>query len=388
MNSALIWLSTVSFLLTVVRGSSSYSVVREYSGQTFFDRWTQFGSWDNLTNGNANFLDQQAAVSERLIYTDGDGRAVIKVDNTSVVSAPSDRNSVRTFVYSYSIGTLWVVDVAHLPFGCSVWPSIWTTGTEWPSHGEIDIIEGVNLMPNNEYSLHANPGFAVPGNSSQTGKFLTTDCSQGNGCAINETAPNSFGEGFAQNGGGVWAAQFDTSGIFIWFWSRGNIPVSILNSTSTSDLSISEWGTPSAAYLPSSTSDIADTFGDQQLVIDITLCGDWAGLGTFYNATCGSLGRTGLCYNDTVIGDGANFDDAFFEINYLRAYSNGVVEPSAAVTGTSTASLNVGSPQNLPTVLPDSSTSGAASMFFSRWMYVVVMGGGIMSVGISGLGFM
>lgn len=91
-------------------------------------------------------------------------------------------------------------------------------GTEWPSHGEIDIIEGVNLMPNNEYSLHANPGFAVPGNSSQTGKFLTTDCSQGNGCAINETAPNSFGEGFAQNGGGVWAAQFDTSGI-LWVQS-------------------------------------------------------------------------------------------------------------------------------------------------------------------------
>lgn len=53
------------------------------------------------TVGNANFLDQQAAVSERLIYTDGDGRAVIKVDNTSVVSAPSDRNSVRTFVYSF-----------------------------------------------------------------------------------------------------------------------------------------------------------------------------------------------------------------------------------------------------------------------------------------------
>lgn len=123
MNTALIWLSTVSFLLTGVRASSSYSVVREYSGQTFFDRWTQFGSWDNLTNGtfiqaeacylkvlliffllstegNANFLDQQAAVTERLIYTDDNGRAVIKVDNTSVVSAPSDRNSVRTFVYS------------------------------------------------------------------------------------------------------------------------------------------------------------------------------------------------------------------------------------------------------------------------------------------------
>lgn len=68
-------------------------------------------------------------------------------------------------------------------------------------------------MPNNEYSLHAEPGFVVPAETNQTGKFLTTDCSQGNGCAINETAPNSFGQEFANNGGGVYAAQFDTTGI-------------------------------------------------------------------------------------------------------------------------------------------------------------------------------
>lgn len=119
MHLVFTWLVAPSCFFTAVRALSSYSVVREYSDDTFFDRWTQFGSWDNLTNGaclsnrhegsrrilvshwlyvgNANFLDQQAAVSEHLIYTNSDGRAVIKVDNTSVVSAPADRNSVHVF---------------------------------------------------------------------------------------------------------------------------------------------------------------------------------------------------------------------------------------------------------------------------------------------------
>jgi hypothetical protein len=46
---------------------------------------------------------------------------------------------------AYPIGSVWLFDVLHLPYGCSVWPAIWSHGTEWPLNGEIDIIEGVNL---------------------------------------------------------------------------------------------------------------------------------------------------------------------------------------------------------------------------------------------------
>lgn len=31
----------------------SYDLVRDYSGQTFFDGWDFFGSWDNLTLGTS-----------------------------------------------------------------------------------------------------------------------------------------------------------------------------------------------------------------------------------------------------------------------------------------------------------------------------------------------
>lgn len=38
-------------LLSLLPFSSSYDLVREYSGPTFFDRWDFFGNWDHLTLG-------------------------------------------------------------------------------------------------------------------------------------------------------------------------------------------------------------------------------------------------------------------------------------------------------------------------------------------------
>jgi hypothetical protein len=64
------------------------------------------------------------------------------------------------------------------------------------------------------------------------------DCSTAAGCVVEDASPVSFGAGFAAAGGGVWAAQFDVSGVLwvsslrllsehvltlssnsIWFWS-------------------------------------------------------------------------------------------------------------------------------------------------------------------------
>ncbi len=91
--------------------------------------------------------------------------------------------------------------------------------------GEIDIIEGINLMTNNQMALHHNDSSCVqPPNPGQSGQTLNGDCSNGAGsvgCRVAETKPNSFGESFSQNGGGAFALQFDVSGAYIWFWSVG-----------------------------------------------------------------------------------------------------------------------------------------------------------------------
>lgn len=132
------------------------------------------------------------------------------------------------------------MDAVHLPYGCSVclvifrpvscrypipsctkvWPAFWSLGAnkEWPNGGEVDIMEGINLMTNNQMALHTTPGcMQTPGE--QTGATLETDCSTDQGCLVAEKQPNSYGESFAQAGGGVWAVQFDDSVISMWFWS-------------------------------------------------------------------------------------------------------------------------------------------------------------------------
>ena len=95
-----------------------------------------------------------------------------------------------------------------------MWPSFWTKGQDWPTHGEIDIIEGVNLMTDNQMALHTNSGCAASSSATQSGTAgSTTDCSNDSGCTVTETQSGSYGEAFASAGGGVWAASFETTGI-------------------------------------------------------------------------------------------------------------------------------------------------------------------------------
>ena len=80
-------------------------------------------------------------------------------------------------------------------------------------------MEGINLMKDNQMAVHTTQGCTTSNSIQQTGTIGFTDCSKGSGCTVHETKANSFGEGFAQAGGGVWATQYDVAGIFIWFWS-------------------------------------------------------------------------------------------------------------------------------------------------------------------------
>lgn len=88
----------------------------------------------------------------------------------------------------------------------------------WPNDGEIDIVEAINLMTVNQMALHTTPGCFHTTPPDQLGISVGTnnngnDCSTASGCVVTETKNTSYGAAFAQNGGGVWATQFDVSGI-------------------------------------------------------------------------------------------------------------------------------------------------------------------------------
>ncbi|CAL1698331.1 unnamed protein product [Somion occarium] len=318
--------------------AANFTLVKQYAGQDFFNDWDFTDNFDNTTNGDINYVPQ--STQPQLAYIDSNQRAIIKVDNTSVVAYPNKRNSIRINSKDfYEAGTVWVFDAVHLPYGCAVWPSFWTKGADWPRQGEIDIVEGINTQTSNQMALHTFNGCNAASGTNQKGKVGTTNCNDttGAGCTVTETTDNSYGASFASAGGGVWAAQFDATGIYIWFWNRASVPTSI--TTATDSIDISQWGAPSAAY-PSSSCDIGKFFGAQQMVIDITLCGDWAGVPSLYQPVCGGDGAADGCYRNSVINAGSpNFDNAYFEINYIKAFgvNSSVITNFAGAVGSSTS---------------------------------------------------
>ncbi|TBU31749.1 concanavalin A-like lectin/glucanase domain-containing protein [Dichomitus squalens] len=315
-----------SALFTAAPTLAAYNLIKEYQGSNFFSGWEFYGNYDNLTNGDVTYLDQANATASKLAYVNDAGNAIIKVDDTSFVPWNDKRNSIRIETYDYfPVGTVLLFDAVHLPYGCSVWPSFWTKGPNWPAGGEIDVLEGVNLMTANQMALHTSSGCTVDG----------TDCSSGAGCTVMEKKDSSYGQAFAAAGGGVWATQLDTTGINIWFWSRNDIPDSVKSATNTVDPT--SWGTPSASYPSGSSCDISQFFTPQQLVLDISLCGDWAGLANVYGQTCGTQGQVNStsCYLENVINNG-NYSSAYFEISYIKAFSSQADTFVATVSGSST----------------------------------------------------
>ncbi|KAH9478435.1 putative glycosidase C21B10.07 [Psilocybe cubensis] len=360
--------------------ANAYDIVKDYSGATFFDGFHFYGSYDNLTSGDVDYVTRENATAKRLAFVNGEGRAVMRVDNATDTIYLEKRESVRIESRLwYGPGTLWIADIVHMPFGCSVWPALWTTGKNWPDDGEIDIIEGINLMENNQVALHTTPGcmHIDPPPPNQRGVSRQLNCTIDAGCTVGETAPNSFGAGFNAAGGGVYATQFDESGI--WFWSRPNIPKSILEATSTSSItSLDDWGPATASYPSGPHCEITKFFKAQKIIINITLCGIWAGNPEFYTPQCGNQGVTGLCYNDNVVGFGTarKYDNAYFEFNYLRTYTNGqaqVFDPDvdsdtspSSSSGTRSPPSSTGSSGASSTNTPGTSAASGLQSFAAK----------------------
>ncbi|KAF9241083.1 glycoside hydrolase family 16 protein [Melanogaster broomeanus] len=317
--------------------ATQYSIKKEYSGSAFFDDWTFYNNYDNLTNGDAMYvlgvpfsssslprlhLPTTLPTSiQRLLI------AFIKVDNTTTVVYNDKRNTVRiTSNDTFSVGSLWVTDMYHVPYGCSVWPAWWSQAVQWPQGGEIDTFEGVNLQTNNQMSLHTEPGCTQVSPNETSTLVTSTDCSydanSNQGCIVMDPSTSSFGSGFASTGGGAFVTEFATTGISqvtsipisIWFFPRSQIPSALSSNASTVDTAT--FGTPVGNW-PSTGCNVQDFFQPQQLIFDITLCGDFAGNAAIFNQTC-----TGVCYNDYVIGPPSGYDNAYFEIGYVRVLSS------------------------------------------------------------------
>jgi len=165
-------------------------------------------------------------------------------------------------------------------------------GPNWPSGGEIDIIEGVHDSTKNQATIHTNPGCKIASSDSEvlkiSGKVVGgTDCSSVNtgnqGCGVRAISDGTYGAEFNRNGGGVYAStlilgrravshwhilivQWDTSGIAIYFFPHGHIPPDI-NADIPQPLS---WGNALARW-PATLCNPFKFFKAHSIIFDTTL---------------------------------------------------------------------------------------------------------------------
>ncbi|KAI9493516.1 1,3(4)-beta-glucanase [Zychaea mexicana] len=296
-----------------------------HQGSTFFDGF-KFFSEPDPTHGFVHYVDKATAESNKLIQVQhrDDNAIIIKADNHTVIAPDDDivgRSSVRIISNEAYDSGLFVFDVYHMPIGCGTWPALWLLGPDWPHGGEIDIVEGVNRQTRNLMTLHTSTGCMQRPHAIQRGKTITDDCDvnaadqeQNQGCSVQDRSKRSFGTGFNQHGGGVFAVQWmPMTGIQIWFFERDHIPRDIKAGSHPDPRT---WGTPSANFPFDQHFCSATRFRKLNIIINTTFCGDWAGNPKIYHASrC-----PGDCV-EFVRNNPEKFDEAYWRIKNIKVYT-------------------------------------------------------------------
>ena len=150
-----------------------------------------------------------------------------------------------------------------------------------------------------------------------TGSVMHTNCSStpssNTGCAVLDAGNSSYGQAFAQVGGGVFALLWNSEGIKIWHFERQSIPGDVHSPNPDPD----SWPTPNT-FLSAENCDVDSFFSPQWLIFDIDLCGGWAN-GNYYAPNSGCpVG--GTCAQQVTTG--SNFISAYLVIFLPVLFTN------------------------------------------------------------------
>jgi len=295
------------FLVLAVSTTFSYNLHVNYSGAGFFDPW-DFYTQGDPTHGVVDYVNHQTAQTAGLIGV-RNGAVYIGCDAKNKVTGRG-RQSVRISTREIWNGGLFVMDADHMPTGCGTWPAWWLVGPNWPSGGEIDIIEGVNKGTVDQSTLHTNAGCVMTheNNSLFTGKWASKNCLGNTGCGIIGGA-NTYGAPFNSAGGGVFVTEWTNTFIRMFFFPRGRIPADL----NTQSPNPNGWGLPFAYFMLDSECP-ASHFKDHTMVINLTFCGDWAG--AVFGAQCPGMGSC----TDYVKNNPQAFAEAYWLINYVAVF--------------------------------------------------------------------
>ncbi|KAH9927491.1 2 beta-glucan [Epithele typhae] len=310
-------LFALSTLVSSVLGAT-YPLKDKFVGEDFFTGFSHQAIADP-THGRVNYVDQATAKAQNLSFA-SDTSFIMRADSFTVLDANGPgRNSVRIQSNNKYATHVSVYDIRHMPQGCGTWPAAWEVSENWPTEGEVDILEGTNDIEPNQSTLHTSANCAMPHERSMTGVSVSDNCdvaANGNaGCGVQSTIPKSYGKSFNAANGGFYAMERTPTFIKVWFWSRDDPAVPADVKTPGAAVNTDAFGTPAALFV-NDACDIATHFAAHNIVINLTFCGDWAGIPQFFN-TLG--GCPGVC-SDFVNANPAAFADAFWDIAGIHVY--------------------------------------------------------------------
>ncbi|KAF9221541.1 glycoside hydrolase family 16 protein [Gyrodon lividus] len=315
----------VFFLSTCRVFAAKYSKSVDIRGTGFYHEF-RFENIPDPTHGRVTYVDKQTAQQLNLSYATGD-TFVLRADYTTYLkSSDPGRKSVRIVSNNKYTTFTAVFDMRHMPEGCGTWPSVWTVGADWPNEGEIDIVEGVNSLMPNIASVHtgSNCRMSSPARN-MTGQSTGTNCAayetDNVGCGVQFTEdindPISFGPGFNTHQGGWYAFERTSTYMKIWFWSRNNyyVPDEVKFGPTSGTIDTETWGIPAALWTDDFC-DFSSHFGPHNIVINLALCGDWAGNYGVYK----SSGCPDTC-EEFVNTNPATFYSAYFDFASIKIYT-------------------------------------------------------------------
>lgn len=256
--------------------AAEYVEIESYDPSNFFDKFG-FMSAPDPTNGFVDYVDAVTANRDGLAgYANGGVYLGSDFKEVTTTGRPSVRVTSKR---AYTRG-LFIADIAHMPVGtgkggsCGLWPAFWMFGPNWPSSGEFDIIEGVHNQASNGVTLHTRVGCSMTNTGSLAStKMVNIDCQGTAGCGQATAETNNYGPGFNAIGGGIYAMEWTSEAISVWFFPRNDPMVARLNEFNMSAPDPSTFGQPLARFVGDSCN-IDEHFVNNNIVFNIDYCGD------------------------------------------------------------------------------------------------------------------
>ncbi|PHH84669.1 hypothetical protein CDD83_1579 [Cordyceps sp. RAO-2017] len=301
----------------------AYSLAASYTGASFLSAFNWFDGVDP-SNGFVAYQGRSGALAKGLFSVDeGTGVVRLGVDHKHTYRPDEGRPSIRLESKDTFDHGLFIADFLHMPPSqCGLWPAFWLYGSDWPSGGEIDIIEGVNTIHQNTITAHTVDGCklsSVPGGADAvfTGELSETNCAVGSknvGCGYRSPAnvTTSYGDGFNAVNGGVYAMLWDAQHVKVWHFERGKIPKDVEDKAPNPE----SWKHPVAVF-GGRGCDVDSFFKNMKLVLNINFCGDWAGAAWGRSDGCDAFAPT--C-SEYVARSPEAFANAYWDVRYINAY--------------------------------------------------------------------